>query len=173
MRRPCGVLGRPRISFDTRDPRVLAARAFRSPEPGAAAPAGTLDWLRLDGFLDWYLLGVVAGLGVTGGAAGAGALRRLVYGALALAAAGAAVLVTALALPWWALGIFALVALASFVALRRLSPAALPAALAGSVVLAAVPALGYLLAAAAPAAGARLARRAGTRHAGLRVLAKD
>ena len=123
--------------------------------------------------LDWYLLGVVAGLGVTCGAAAAGALHRLAYGLLALAAAAGAVLVTGLALPWWALGLFALAAIASFVALRRLSPAALPAALAGSAVLAAVPALGYLAAAAAPAAGARLARRAETRYAGLRVLAKD
>jgi hypothetical protein len=39
--------------------------------------------------------------------------------------------------------------------------------------LAFVPAVGYALAALAPLAGARLGRRAGTRYAGLRILAKD
>jgi hypothetical protein len=127
----------------------------------------------VEGFLDWYLLGVVAGLGVTDGAAAAGARRAVVYGAVAVAAVAGAVAVTALALPWWALLVFAGVALASWQALRRLSVEALPAALAASLVLAAVPALGYLAAAAAPAAGARLGRKVGSRYAGLRVLARD
>ena len=61
----------------------------------------------------------------------------------------------------------------AFVALRRLSADALPAALLGAVVLAAIPLLGYVAVAAAPVAGARLQRRADARHAGLRVLAKD
>jgi hypothetical protein len=39
--------------------------------------------------------------------------------------------------------------------------------------LAFVPVLGYALAIAAPLAGIRLGRRAGSRYAGLRVLAKD
>lgn len=127
----------------------------------------------MEGFLDWYLLGVVAGLGVTDGAAAAGLLRSVAYGILMAVALGGAVLVTVLALPWWALLVFAGVALVSWAALRRLSPRALPAAVAGSLVLAAVPVLGYLAAAAAPVAGARLGRRVGSRHAGLRVLARD
>lgn len=36
-----------------------------------------------------------------------------------------------------------------------------------------VPVLGYLLALAVPALGARIRRRAGERHAGLRILARD
>lgn len=127
----------------------------------------------MDGIVDWYLLGVVVGLGVTDGAAAAGARHRLVYGLLALAAVGGAVLVTALALPWWALAPFAAVALVAWLALRRLSLDALPAAVLGSVLLAVVPAVGYLLAVATPVAGARLGRRAASRYAGLRVLARD
>ena len=127
----------------------------------------------MDGILDWYLLGVVAGLGVTDGVAAAGALRRAAYGLLALVTVAAAVAVTALALPWWAFLVFAGAALLAWTAFRGLSLEALPAAVVGSVVLAAVPALGYLAAAAAPVAGARLGRRAGSRYAGLRVLARD
>lgn len=41
------------------------------------------------------------------------------------------------------------------------------------VALAFVPVLGYLLALLVPAVGARLRRRQGERHAGLRILAKD
>lgn len=122
--------------------------------------------------MDWYLLGVVAGLGVTDGAAAAGA-RRVPFALIALAAVAGAVVLTALALPWWAVLVFAGVAVASWLALRRLSPGALPAAVVGSLLLAAVPALGYLAAALTPVAGARLGRRAGARYAGLRVLARD
>lgn len=132
-----------------------------------------LDSAAMDGILDWYLLGVVAGLGVTDGAAAAGAIRRAVYGLVALAAVAGAVVVTALALPWWSLLAFAGVAVLSWAAFRRLSLTALPALVAGSLVLAAVPALGYLAAALAPIAGVRLGRRAGARFAGLRVLARD
>jgi hypothetical protein len=127
----------------------------------------------LDGILDWYLLGVVLGLGVTDGAAAAGATRRIVYALIALVAVGAAVALTAFVLPWWALLGFAAVALVAWLALRRLSLSALPAAVLASLVLAVVPLLGYLAVAAVPAAGARLGRRASARHAGLRVLAKD
>ena len=67
----------------------------------------TLAWM--DGVLDWYLLGVAAGLGVATGIA----------------------------------------------------------------VVALVPLVGYLEAVAAPFLGRRLERRAGSRHAGLRVLAKE
>jgi hypothetical protein len=62
------------------------------------------------------------------------------------------------------------VALAS---LRRLSADAIPAAILGAVVAAAIPLLGYVAVAATPIAGARLNRRAESRHAGLRILAKD
>ena len=127
----------------------------------------------MDGLLDWYLLGVVLGLGVVAGVCLAGALSSLAWVALALAAAGGGVAVTLLALPWWALVAFAAAALVAFAALRRLSPAALPAAALGALALAALPALGYLAAVATPVAGARLGRRAGSRYAGLRVLAKD
>jgi hypothetical protein len=127
----------------------------------------------VEGILDWYLLGVVVGLGVTAGAAATGVRGRFAYGILALAAAAGAVVVDVLALPWWALLAFAAAALAGWFALRRLSADALPAALLACVVLTALPALGYLAAVAVPFAGARLGRKAGSRHAGLRVLAKD
>ena len=104
--------------------------------------------------LDWYLVGLAAGLGVTAGAALVGVLAGRGTRALAASAAVAAVAV-------------------GFVSLRRLSADALPAALAGSAVLAVVPALGYLVVLAAPLLGQRLGRRAGSRYAGLRILAKD
>lgn len=127
----------------------------------------------MDGILDWYLLGVLVGLGVTAGAAATGARGSFAYDILALAAVAGAVVVDLLALPLWALLAFAAAALAGFLALRRLSADALPAALLACVVLTALPALGYVAAVAVPVAGARLGRRAGSRHAGLRVLAKD
>jgi hypothetical protein len=127
----------------------------------------------VDGILDWYLLGVVLGLAVTAGAAASGAQGRLAYGILALAAAAGAVVVDLLALPWWTLLALAVAALAAWLALRRLSADALPAVLLACIVLAALPALGYVAAVAVPVAGARLGRRAGSRYAGLRVLAKD
>ena len=127
----------------------------------------------MDGILDWYLLGVVVGLGVTAGAAAVGARRMLLYAAPAVAAVAGAVVITALALPWWALGALAAASLLAWAAFRRLSPGALPAAVLGSALLAVLPAVGYLVAAAAPFAGARLGRRASSRFAGLRVLARD
>jgi hypothetical protein len=127
----------------------------------------------VDGILDWYLLGVLVGLGVTAGAAATGARGSFAYVILALAAVAGAVVVDLLALPLWALLAFAAAALAGFLALRRLSSDALPAALLACVMLTALPALGYVAAVAVPVAGARLGRRAGSRHAGLRVLAKD
>ncbi|HEX2044428.1 MAG TPA: hypothetical protein VHF23_02235, partial [Gaiellaceae bacterium] len=103
----------------------------------------------------------------------AGALRRAVYGLLALAAVAGGVVVTALALPWWALAAFAAASLLAWLGLRRLSLEALPAAVLASALLAVVPAAGYLVAAGSPVAGARLGRRAASRYAGLRVLARD
>lgn len=127
----------------------------------------------MDGVLDWYLLGVTAGLGAAGGTAAAGARRQTVYGAVAFAALGGAVAVTVLALPWWALAFTGGAAVLAWLGLGRLSLDALPAAVLAAVALALVPALGYLLGVAAPVAGARLGRKAGSRYAGLRVLAKD
>jgi hypothetical protein len=163
---------RPIAGTTKRAKRKIVKRLPRSIRRGYRRHPG-LDWTRLDGILDWYLLGVVAGLGVADGTAAAGAPRSLVYALLALAAVAGAVALTALALPWWALAVFGVVALAAWLALRRLSPDALPAAVLASLALAALPALGYLAAAAAPVAGARLGRRAGSRYAGLRVLARD
>ena len=126
----------------------------------------------MDGLLDWYLLGVVLGLGVVAGTAAVGA-RRTVYGLISAAAVGVAVALVADGLPWWALVAFPVVSLVAGLSLRRLSLDALPAALVVAVVLAAVPALGYLAVVAVPVVGGRLGRRADSRYAGLRVLAKD
>jgi hypothetical protein len=125
----------------------------------------------VDGLLDWYLLGVVAGLGV---AAGVMLFRWRVVTALAWSAALAvAIVLVALALPPWAIAVFAATGVLAWIFLRRLSPAAVPAAFLGATVLAFVPAVGYVLPLVAPVAGSRLSRRAGSRYAGLRVLAKD
>ena len=125
----------------------------------------------MDGLLDWYLLGVVAGLGV---ACGLLAWQRrwvaLVPFALAL---GAATVIVTSALPAWAFAAFFAAVAVSALSLRRLAPAALPAAFVAVSALAFVPAIGYLEAAAAPLLGERLRRRASSRYAGLRVLAKD
>src|SRR5688500_70481 len=66
------------------------ARAY--PGPGATLSS-------VDGLLDWYLLGVVLGLGVVAGVGLAGALSSGPWVALALAAAARAVTVALLALP--------------------------------------------------------------------------
>jgi hypothetical protein len=126
----------------------------------------------VDGLLDWYLLGVVLGFAVADGVIG-GEARRPLLGIAALLLVVAAVAIALAALPWWALIAFAAVLAASGLALRRLSaPARLLGALT-TTALAVVPALGYLLAVLAPLAGVRLGRRAGSRYAGLRILAKD
>ena len=127
----------------------------------------------MDGILDWYVLGVVFGLGVAAGAATAGALRAPIWAALVvLAGVGALVLVLAV-LPWWTIAAFAAALVVAFVSLRRLSVEALPAAILAAAVAAAIPLLGYVAVAVVPLAGARLTRRADSRHAGLRILAKD
>jgi hypothetical protein len=127
----------------------------------------------MDGPLDWYLLGVVLGLGVLAGVGIVGALRSAAWALLELAAVVPGVAVALIALPWWSLLAFAAAALLAFLGLRRLSTEALPAAALGALVLAVIPALGYVTAVATPVAGARLGRRADKRYAGLRVLAKD
>jgi hypothetical protein len=130
----------------------------------------------VDGVLDWYLLGVATGLGVAAGVAAVwlavrGPLRPLA--AVVLAGAIALVVVIALVAVGWAFaggGAGLVVAAASF---RRLAAAALPAAALAAAALAAVPLVGFAEALLAPVLGARLGRRAETRYAGLRVLAKD
>ena len=126
----------------------------------------------MDGFLDWYWLGVLLGLGVSAGVVGREG-RRPFLGVILLALTAIAVVIALAGLAWWGLAAFAGSGVVSGLALRRLSGAA---RLLGSLVttgLSFVPALGYLLAVAAPLAGVRLGRRAGSRYAGLRVLAKD
>ena len=129
----------------------------------------------MDGILDWYWLGVVAGLGAAAGVTG-----RPPRGTPGLALRAGAVLVTVAAvalvvwtLPRWALAVFAVGALVGWLSLRRLSSEALTAAFLALAVLAFVPAFGYLAAAAAPLLGRRLVRREAERYAGLRILAKD
>ena len=127
----------------------------------------------MDGALDWYVLGVVFGLGVAAGAAVVAALRAPLWATLAvLATLGALVLALTL-LPWWTIAAFAVALVVGYFSLGRLSTEALPAAVLAAVVLAAIPLLGYLAVVAAPVAGSRLSRRADSRHAGLRILAKD
>jgi hypothetical protein len=127
----------------------------------------------MDGVLDWYVLGVVLGLGIAAGAAAVGALRAPAWVVLAVVAGVGALVLVFLVLPWWTIAAFAAALLVGFVALRRLSPEAVPAATLAAVVLAAIPLLGYVAVVATPVAGARLNRRAESRHAGLRILAKD
>jgi hypothetical protein len=126
----------------------------------------------MDGFLDWYWLGVLLGLGVADGVIGR-EVRRPALGAASLAVLAAAIVIAFLALAWWGLVAFVAAAVLGWLALRRLSPAARLVASLTTAALAFVPAVGYALAAGAPVAGARLGRRAGSRYAGLRVLAKD
>jgi hypothetical protein len=133
--------------------------------------AARLTWM--DGTLDWYVLGVVLGLGIAAGAAAVGALRSPAWVVLAVVAGVAALVLVFAVLPWWTIAAFAGAFAVAFVFLRRLSPEAIPAAVLAAAVLAAIPLLGYLAVVAVPVAGARLSRRAGSRHAGLRILAKD
>ncbi|MEX2102694.1 MAG: hypothetical protein WD805_01930 [Gaiellaceae bacterium] len=123
----------------------------------------------MEGLLDWYLLGAVVGLGVPAGLA---AFRRLATLGSA-AVVGAAVAIVALALPWWALGAFAATGLLAWFFLRHLGSAAVPAAFLATALVAFVPALGYVLPALVPVVGGRLGRRAESRYAGLRILARD
>jgi hypothetical protein len=126
----------------------------------------------VDGWLDWYLLGVLVGLGVADGVIGREA-RRPLLALVALAFVAAAMVISLLALEWWAILVFLGAALISWFAFRRLSPAARPLAALVAVGIALIPLLGYALVVAVPLAGARLGRRADSRYAGLRVLAKD
>ena len=128
----------------------------------------------MEGVLDWYALGVLLGLAVAQALAAIRAMRGdpafVVVSVLLVAAAVALVVVL---LPWWALAAWALADAVAMLSLRLLSAEAVPAALVAAVALAAVPFAGYLEVLAAPVVGQRLSRRAASRYAGLRVLARD
>lgn len=132
----------------------------------------------------WYWIGVAAGVGAALGVLAQGVLRdpRFAWPAAAAAAAAAGY-----AIAEWA-GLAAglvgavLAALGTLPVVRgalarggtRGGTAALVAAAAVVIaLLALIPLVGYLLALAVPAVGARLRRRRGDRHAGLRILARD
>ena len=128
----------------------------------------------MDGIFDWYALGVELGLGVAAGTALAGfrSHRALSAVGLALVCAAAAALAALAGLVWLVVGLVAGALIAAF-SLRRLSAEALPAAFLGAAALAFVPVAGYIVGLGAPFAGRRLGRRARSRYAGLRILARD
>ena len=126
----------------------------------------------MDGLADWYLLGAALGLGVAAGIPGRPGVHRFVALAF-LAVALAGTLVIGLAATAWAFVAGPAGAALGAISFRRLSTAAVPAAALATALLAAGPGAGYLEALAAPLLGGLLHRRAGTRYAGLRVLAKD
>jgi hypothetical protein len=122
--------------------------------------------------IDWYGLGVALGVGVSSGAARRMFRRQMLMLAhFTLALPG--IIAAYVWLDWWAALAVIGGALIGIVSFRRLSEAAAPAASLFSLALAYVPLLGYLETLAAPVAGRRLAQRAASRYAGLRVLAKD
>lgn len=127
----------------------------------------------MDGFVDWYLLGLALGLGIAAGIPG---LPREEGRGFAVAMVTfVAVAVGVIAALWVVWAVFATlvgVAIGVF-SFRRLARAAVPAAALAVAGLAFVPVLGYVEAALAPVLGDRLRRRASGRYAGLRVLAKD
>jgi len=124
---------------------------------------------------DWYWLGVSAGLGVAAGTA-AGWIQSAgsrVLGAIAFAIAALVGIFVSFFVAGWGPAIWAGAATLAWLALRRLTRAAFPAAFLAFAVLAFVPLVGYLEAVTAPLVGGRLRRRASEKYAGLRVLAKD
>jgi hypothetical protein len=132
----------------------------------------------------WYWIGVAAGVGAALGVLAQGVLRdpRFAWPVAIAAGAGAGFL-----LEEWAGAIAA--TLGALLAAIGASPivrgalarggtrAGTAALVAGAAIviglLALVPVLGYLLALVPAAVGARLRRRRGERHAGLRILARD
>ena len=137
---------------------------------------------------EWYWIGVVAGIGAGIGvfvAGLAGADRRLILAGSVLAAAAGAGLGLGLddwdeALGGAAGGLAGALGAAQFVlgTLRRGGTRGGTAVLLfvgalGVAALGFVPGAGYAEAALLPALGLRLRRRAGDRHAGLRILARD
>lgn len=127
---------------------------------------------RVHGLLDWYLLGLVLGFGVADGVIG-NDVRRPPLALEGIAIFCAAVAVALFALAWWTVLAYVGAMVVSWLAFRRLSGGARLVASLAVAGLALVPVLGYVLVAATPLAGLRLRRRADSRYAGLRVLAKD
>jgi hypothetical protein len=127
------------------------------------------------GLFDWYWLGVSAGLGVAAGTAAGWveAAHARVLGAIAFGLAALVGIFVAFFVAGWGPAVWAAAATVAWLALRRLVGAAFPAAFLAFAVLAFVPILGYVEAVTAPVVGERLRRRAATKYAGLRVLAKD
>ncbi|HEX5467528.1 MAG TPA: hypothetical protein VFW80_00615 [Gaiellaceae bacterium] len=127
------------------------------------------------GLFDWYWLGVSSGLGVASGTAAGWvqAAHARLLGGLAFALAALVGIFVGFFVAAWGPAVWAVAATLAWLALRRLGGAAFPAAFLALAVLAFVPVLGFLEAAAAPLLGGRLRRRAGSKYAGLRVLAKD
>jgi hypothetical protein len=126
----------------------------------------------VDGLLDWYGLGVALGVGLSSGVARRMSRRQLLILLHFFLALPGIVLAFAW-LDWWAVIPIVAGAAIGIFSFRKLSDAAAPAASLFSLALAYVPLLGYLETLVAPVAGRRLARRASSRYAGLRVLAKD
>jgi hypothetical protein len=132
----------------------------------------------------WYWIGVCAGLGAAFGVLGLGVFRdvkvALPLALVAAAAAGWFIAEWSGAIAGAVGGVLGAVGATPTVhgALARGGTRAGTALLVGvaALVLAAlsfVPVLGFLLALALPALGFRARRRAGERHAGLRILARD
>ncbi|MEP7334198.1 MAG: hypothetical protein ABI717_00325 [Actinomycetota bacterium] len=132
----------------------------------------------------WYWIGVCAGLGAAFGVLGVGVLRdvkvALPLTLVAAAAAGWLLAEWSGAIAGAVGGVLGAVGATPTVrgALARGGTRGGTALLVGlaALVLAAlsfVPVLGYLLVLALPVLGLRVRRRAGERHAGLRILARD
>jgi hypothetical protein len=136
----------------------------------------------------WYVIGLLAGIGVGLGVLFTGMLASLRFGAVAAGAFAAAVAVgVGLGVEHWqeavagglgavcgVLGARAVVGGALTRGGTRGGTALLVGVAAAVIAgLAFVPALGYLEAVLLPALGLRLRAQAGKRYAGLRILAKD
>jgi hypothetical protein len=127
----------------------------------------------VDGIFDWYWVGVAAGLGVAAGIPAAQGRERPAPLLAATVVLGAAVGLIGVFGTRWALAAGAVGLVLALLFLRRLSRDAVLVAVVAGTVVALVPVLGYLETAAVPVLGGRLRRRAGSRYAGLRVLARD
>jgi hypothetical protein len=144
-----------------------------------------LDWPKVG---DWYWIGLCVGIGLGCGIAAAGLAARARAGVFLAALAGAGLGVAAgFGIDNWdeavggaAGGLIGAFGVAELVrgTLRRGGTAGATALLVGAggllaAALALVPGVGYAEAAVLPLLAARLRRRAGERHAGLRILARD
>lgn len=137
---------------------------------------------------EWYWIGLCVGIGLGAGVAASGLTARARAGVLLAALVGAGVgLAAGFGIDDWdeavggaAGGVVGALGVAELVrgALRRGGTTTGTAALVGvaglvAAVLGLIPGVGYAEAAALPILAARLRRRGGQRHAGLRILARD